>query len=76
MLLFPFHDSMAVGTHHITFFYFLKQSTKAFRNVTTYVKTFINWISVMKIQNPRIGIATILAAKLFSYLTKMLTLLS
>ena len=23
MLLFPFHDSMTIGTHHITFFCFL-----------------------------------------------------
>ena len=28
MLLFPFHDSMTIGTHHITFFCFLKQSTE------------------------------------------------
>ena len=76
MLLFPFHDSMTIGTHHITFFCFLKQSTETFRNLTAYGKAFVSWISVMKIQNPRIYIAAILAAELFSYLTKVLALLA
>ena len=57
MLLFPFHDSMTIGTHHIAFFSFLKGRLETDRTATK-IETFEIGIPVMEIQNPGIRAAT------------------